>query len=437
MTTVALSRSGSRQWTASDRDELDAAISEDEVVELALALGNIDSPPGQEQAASDYVYEWMAREGFDPRRLGLFEHRANVVGRLSGSGDGYSLLFNSHLDTSIAADEYSITRHASDPIYHSAWREGEYLHGNGVCNDKGQMACWLVACRALKRSGISLAGDLVLMAACGEIEVEAIDEYRAPTYSSRDCGTRYAVGKGAVADYAIVAEATDFSVGWVEAGSLFAKLTVFGAEPPIYTPFVYSRGTSSSNAIVRLTELILRIEQWAPKYQELHRYEGEGGCVLPTVNIGAVRGGAPYKLTRTAQQASLYVDMRLAPDQSPMSAMRELRQVVGGCSFETEVELFGYRRGYESVGVEPLVSAVSAVHKRQFGGELRRPEPAITSMWRDLNPLSEAGIPCVMYGPGPSVGHGDFAIKVADLLAASKAYALIAAELCGSERAMV
>src|SRR3954463_10128377 len=60
----------------------------DELVQLGLDLGNIESPTGKERAAGDYVYEWMARHGFVPERIGAFEDRFNVVGRVKGTGGG-------------------------------------------------------------------------------------------------------------------------------------------------------------------------------------------------------------------------------------------------------------------------------------------------------------------------------------------------------------
>lgn len=163
-----------------------AALDEAAVVDLALQLGSIDSPAGAEREVAECVYQWMAREGFAPRRVGLLPERFNVVGRLPGTGEGCSLLFNSHLDTSVAADELLSTRHAADPIYHSAWREDDLLYGNGLCNDKGQMAAWLAAAKALKDHAGPLAGDLVLTSVCGEIELEPIDEFQAPRYLSRE-----------------------------------------------------------------------------------------------------------------------------------------------------------------------------------------------------------------------------------------------------------
>jgi acetylornithine deacetylase/succinyl-diaminopimelate desuccinylase-like protein len=418
-----------------DRAAVLARVTEDAVVELALALGNIDSAAGAETEAAEYVHEWLSAAGFASRKVGLTDERFNVVGRLPGTGGGCALAFNSHLDTSVAAHEQWSTRFAGDPVYHSAWRDGDVLVGNGVCNDKGQMAAWLIAAKALKEAGVELAGDLVLTAVCGEIELEPVDEFGGPGYASRDLGTRYALGHGAVADFAVVAEATDFRLGYVQAGSAFFKLSVLGGEPPTYTPFLGARGGASPNAIVRLAEVIVALEQWGAEYERRHRHECDGGVVVPRVSVGAVRGGLPYKITKTAQNASAYVDVRLTPVQRPLDVKAELAAFLHECGVDFELELFASRRGYEATGIEPLAAGVATAHREVFGDELGPVEdPSITSMWRDLNCYAEAGIPCIIYGPGPSTGHGAMAIRVGDLVQAARAYALIALEVTATPR---
>jgi hypothetical protein len=66
-----------------------------------------------------------------------------------------------------------------------------------------------------------------------------------------------------------------------------------------------------------------------------------------------------------------------------------------------------------------------------FGDRPGRPIEAITSMWRDSNVFIEAGIPTVVYGPGASVGGGNFAMEIKALVDAAKVYAAIAIEMCG------
>lgn len=410
----------------------------DELVKLALDLGNLDSPTGEEGPVADYVYDWMGRQGFAPRKIGLFPHRPNVVGTLPGHGNGRSLVFNSHMDTTIAKEEWWTTRRAADPIFHSAWREGDVLYGNGVCNDKGPMATWLIAAKAIKDAGAELKGDLRLMSVVGEIGLEPVDEYQAPQYVAKEAGTRWAITHGGVADYALVAEGTDFAIVGVEAGKAFFKITVFGSDLPLYTPYI-PRPTpveKNPNAIVRMAKLIERLEEWAYEYEQKNRYDCPGGVLIPKVNIGAVRGGVPYKITKTVQQCAIYVDVRTTPVQNPVDIQLALRRLLNDCGLAGEVELYVYRAAFEAQAqqVEPLTSAIKQAHGAVVGGTPGVAAPGFSSMWRDINCFNEMRIPSVTYGPGVSVGGGNFSMPIETLLTGAKLYALTALDLCNQER---
>ena len=49
-------------------EDVVTSIDPQEVVDLALALGNIDSPTGSEGPAGEFVYDWLAAQGFAPKR---------------------------------------------------------------------------------------------------------------------------------------------------------------------------------------------------------------------------------------------------------------------------------------------------------------------------------------------------------------------------------
>ena len=99
---------------------------------------------------------------------------------LDGSGGGYSLIYNSHLDTTLRPDAVWSAKDPKDPLYHSAWVDGEDIYGDGVVNDKGPMAAFLVAAKAIKEAGYPLKGDLIVSAVAGEISREPIEEWQGP-----------------------------------------------------------------------------------------------------------------------------------------------------------------------------------------------------------------------------------------------------------------
>ena len=425
--------------TKVDPQKVMERIDVDDLVKVALDLGNIDSPTGSEGPVADYVHDWLRREGFDARKVGLYPDRPNVVAILPGTSHGRSLCFNSHMDTTVHKDEWWTTRMAADPILHSAWREGDTLVGNGVCNDKGPMATWLFAAKAIKDSGVKLKGDLVLMAVVGEIGVEPVDEFQPPAYIAKEPGTRYAITHGGgVADYALVAEGTDFGLVGVEAGKAFFKITVFGDDLPIYTPYI-TRPTpveKNPSAIVRIGAFIQRIEAWAYEYEQKNRYECAGGLIVPKVNFGAIRGGVPYKITKTVQQCAIYLDVRITPAQEPLDVREELRQLMREAGMAGEVELYVYRPAFEMDAKKgaPLRDAITRAHRALVGGEPKPAPLGTSSMWRDINVFNEMRIPSITYGPGVSVGGGIFRMKIENLLIGSKLYTQIALDLCNQER---
>ena len=125
---------------SSDAEKVLSKVSKAEVVDLALALCNIASPVGHEGEVLQFIYDWMAQQGFAPKKIGMLEHRYNIVGTLKGSGKGYTLLTNSHTDTTMGKDETWIQANAADPIWNSAWRHENLLVGYGIVNDKGPLA---------------------------------------------------------------------------------------------------------------------------------------------------------------------------------------------------------------------------------------------------------------------------------------------------------
>lgn len=414
-------------------DGIDAAIDRDELVRLTLDLCNIESPAGCESEVGAFVFDWMGREGFKPKKIGMFPDRFNVLGTLPGRGDGYSLIFNSHLDTGRSkADRWSI-RNPEAGINHGAWLEGDTLHGEGVVNDKGPMAAFLIAAKALKTIGVPLKGDLLLSAVPGEIGYEAVDEFASPHYLSKEVGTRYLIQHGGVADFALVAEGTDFRYAGIEAGKAFFKITIFG-EDQFYSPFMPDTDVDAKhpNAIVRAALFVPILQNWARDYERRSVYRCKDGTIVPKAVIGAIRGGNPYHITRTSELCALYLDCRLTPESDPLAIRRELRDLLKSANAPGEVELFLYRRSYGSGDNGVLLDGLRAAHRDAIGGDLELASPVFSSMWRDVLIFNVMGIPAITYGPPRSFRKQ--AMSVDDLVRATRVYARVAVQVCSREK---
>ena len=91
-------------------DSVLSRITERDLVELALHITSVEAPPGEEGEGAEVIYQWLAGEGFSPKRVGLFEDRFNVFAEVEGSGRGPALAFNSHIDTWMRRDDHLIWR---------------------------------------------------------------------------------------------------------------------------------------------------------------------------------------------------------------------------------------------------------------------------------------------------------------------------------------
>lgn len=420
------------QW----KQKVLACIDEQELTDLILALSNIHSPFPYEKEAGDYVYDWMKKEGFNPKRVGMTEDRFSVIGKLKGEGNGYNLLFSSHLDVTGPRGHVTDSwRFTPENMENPWWRTAELVdgrfYGQGVNNDKGPMACFLIAAKALKLAGAPLKGDIYLTACPGEMGQEPVSEFQGPFFHNKDIGAEYMMKHGGIiADYGVAAEGTDFKVGWVEAGKTFFKITVTGSWE--YTawashPEVFQ---DHPNAIIKAIPLIEALERFARDYEKKHTVHLPGGTVVPRVQIGAIRGGAPFYITSGCERCELYIDVRIAPGMVPGDVYRELQQVVKESGVEADIELFLFRQGYEADAqkIQPLVAALEKSHTAIFNSRLEMVEPKFTSMWRDHNVFNEYNIASLTYGPIR------FDPTVENMVETARIYALLALEIGWMER---
>ena len=420
--------------SAATQQAIAAAIDRDELVKLVLDLCNIPAPIGRGREAGDFVHDWMAREGFAPVRAGLTADRFNVIGRHGGRGDGANLLFTSHLDTESPLydenDRYALRPGtAADPQWLSAWLEGDVFFGHAVGNDRGPMACFLMAAKALKKAGIDLSGTLYLTACPGEIGPEPAEQFQGPAFLGKEVGAQYMLTHGGVApDFAIACEGTDHGVNSVACGYAYYRITLYG--DAVFTPILEHPAASAShpNPIVRMAPAIEVLQAWSRDYETRHRFESAGGTAVPKVQIGAVRGGNPHTLGAGSEVCSLYVEVILTPAQTIAGVDRELKAAFRAAGIaDLHVEPYVVRHGFDAdpAQVRPLFQALDHAHQLVRGAPIAPSAPVYSSMWRDHNVFNMNRIPAVTMGPTR------WRPRIADLLQCTQMYALAALAICG------
>jgi acetylornithine deacetylase/succinyl-diaminopimelate desuccinylase-like protein len=422
-------------------DEVLARIDElaDEMMFLTRDLADAYSPPGREVRAAEVAIAWLRSNEFEFDVHAADANRPSIAARLPGSApERYrSLLFNSHFDQPISReDDHLRLRDHLNPRYTSAWIEGDRVYGYGAVNDKGPMAAWCIAAKALKDTRAALGGDLLLTFVSGEIGQAPIDEFQGSRYDGTGYGARELVDAGVRADYALVAETTGFTPAWLMLGKANFKISVL-AGPSRYTPHIPRPVPleENPNAIVRSAGVILALEAWAERYQEEHTTTYAGGETVPKVNLGAMRSGVLYNLERVPEVCFLYVDVRTLPGADPEAIRLSLQQMVAEQGVEFSVELTSFHDGAESPDPDEFLDAIANAHQAHFGTSIEQAIPVMASQWRDTIPFAHAGIPAVTYGPSlPTGGRDEYYMSRDDLVSAAKVYALLAADLCNRAR---
>ena len=141
-------------------------VDRDFLVNTTMELVDIPSPTGSEEEAARYMNDKYIEVGLEGDLQKISEGRYNAVGSLNGSGGGYSLMFNGHLDTSYSGEEPELTQ----PGYkNKAILDGDLIIGNGAFNMKSADVSYLTAVKAIIDAGIEVKGDIVCAAVAGEI----------------------------------------------------------------------------------------------------------------------------------------------------------------------------------------------------------------------------------------------------------------------------
>ncbi len=421
-------------------------VSRQEIVDLCLTLGNAPDYPGHEREVGDAVAAWLSEADIPVRQQRLSDDSINIIGTISGTGDraggGRSLILNAHMDTQGAAPRGG---EEEERRIRGAWVEDGLLYGRGLANDKAQLVAELFAARAIVRAGIKLKEDLLVTAVAQETSAPTDDPAELEMWSGigpatsqirEGHGARWLVEHGVIADYALVAEVSDFTATVAQAGYLRLRISVPGHI--LYTPGL-DRGkgiAANPNPFERAAHVISALEDWARRYETEGSEEFWGGAFLPRAQVYEVRGsGAAW--TEPRDYCHIFFDIRLAPGAKPAEILHGVRRQIEPLKLDCEVAGYDYRRGYIAENAEELLEALKQSHKAVAGSTLDLAPPRMISMWRDANAFNEAGIPAIGYGPptqaamGAGLAGTTRPIAIDDVLTTAKVIALTALKICG------
>jgi acetylornithine deacetylase len=420
---------------ASDwRDRVFDHIDPADAVGLLTELVRIPSVSGSEaeQDIQEWLAAWLRREGLkvdhwkvpladlaaEPDFPGMEAPREaayGLVARLPGTGAGRSLMLNGHVDV-VPPGDFATWR-AGEPF--AGVLIGDDLHGRGACDMKGGLVSALLAIRALRRSGVPLAGDVLLACVVGE--------------EDGGLGTYATLRRGWRADACVITEPTGLDVVPANGGALTFRLRVPGL---------------AAHAS-RRTEGVSAVERFWPVFQALRGLERQRNTdadpvmsrwdIAYPIEIGTVNAG---------DWASTVPDLLVAEgrlgvalDEPVTEARAALEQAVAtACADDpwlrdhpVAVEWWGGQFAPARLPVDDggLLELVRGCHWAATGGT--------ADVWggpygSDLRLLTGiGGIPTVQYGPGDiALAHAvNESVPVPDVLAAARTLVLVALGHCG------
>ena len=408
-------------------DPVLSQVDEGEIVDLASRLIAIPSFKTQETPVANLLAEFFRQRGYSVDLQEVEPGRYQTIATLKGTGGGKSLMLNGHIDINSLSLGWK-----RDPWTPSL--EGDRLYGHGIQNMKGGVATIVMAAEAIRKAGVQLKGDLVIACVVGETQGGE--------------GTYHLVQQGFRTDMAVVAE--PFGVGnlvTVHAGIIHMAIHTYGVTGHI------SRLEETVNAIHKMTGVIDALQQVKFTYTPREDLPD-----LPRLNVGSVIGGrgAEYVLVEPPYIPDLcttIVDVHFVPGQSVEGIVADIRRTLDPLKkndpelrYEIEIPPPDFFKGRRRLVMDPLdvptdeyiVQAVARSHERVTGQPPNLIGASLPKSYssNDTCHLWNAGIPCLIYGPGVGEDDGadDSYAVVSEMVQCAKVLAITALEVCNLDK---
>jgi acetylornithine deacetylase/succinyl-diaminopimelate desuccinylase-like protein len=389
------------------------------LVDLAMRAVSVPSFTGSEQQMAEFMRDVFVDMGLHVQWQQIEDGRANVLGTSPGAGDGPTLMFNGHTDTSYSGREPWLQ--GIPGFQPNGFERNGRIYGLGISNMKGALCCYVEALRSLQDADVRLKGDVMIAAVAGEIEKTQYGEAQGAEYRGYAAGSRHLVGHGGAADVCILGEPTENKVVLAHFGTLWLRVSTRG--PFVHTAF--SAGHLQDNSIVKMRDVLDRVLEWLPSWEEEMSYRGVRGVA----NVGALQGGFGWRVSRTPHRTDLFLDLRVPPDV-PMAQARRRALAFARSLDGVEAEVYVTAPGAEIEEGHAVVRALDEAHAEVFGSP---PERDVTRWFSDASVLSRYGIATVNYGtssglPDPRLGEN---LAIDGLVRTAEVYARAAMNVCG------
>jgi succinyl-diaminopimelate desuccinylase len=389
-------------------------IDREELVRLARELVRIPSvyrpeeENGDEARVARFVADYLERAGFSVRTEEVTPGRPNVWAAWEGDRPGKTLLFEAHTDV--------VTEGSAEDWDHppfGAKRDGGRIYGRGACDTKGNLAAAVLAVRAVRDSGVTYPGSLIL---CHPVDEEGM---MAGIKSFIEGGHADGV------DAAVICEPEENQLCIKQKGALRVEVTLRGTMAHGAMP------QSGVNPVTRAARFVVAVEELEREEIERHAEDSFLGypSLTPTILMGPSLGEPQINVIPASAYVAL--DIRTVPAQSHRDLVERLEDIIARLAsedpdFDATLEVIEERPPTETLKDEPLVRAMARAYDHLTGEEpIYNGVPGAT----DGTFLHDwAGIPIVTTGAGDREipHHTDEWVDEEELLTTCKLYAATA-----------
>lgn len=292
--------------------------------------------------------------------------RVNVIGTMTGSGGGKSLMLNAHLDTVGVA--------GMEEPFSGSIKNGK-LYGRGSYDMKGSIAAILGAAKTLVEEKKRLTGDLILSFVADE-EFESL-------------GAKHLV-KNLKTDAAIVAEPTDLKICLAHRGFGVFKIITAGKT---------AHGGKHRQGVDANTKMGLLLAELDKYSNELSDQNKHPLCGEASIHVPLISGG--NSLFIYSNECIAHAERRTLPGETEEAVTEELNQIIkklksNDPEFKASIESVLWRDPYEIDRNAEIVRVLEMASETLIGSH---PGYIGHSWWEDSAIFGKAGIDTVIMGP--------------------------------------
>jgi len=326
-------------------NEIDWDRATAEATDILSRYVRIDSshPRGRTVETAALFSELLAADGITSRVYESPEPgKVNLVARLTSENPvGKPLVLSSHMDVvqAVAADW------RFDP-YSGEVADG-YVYGRGTLDDKGMGVMELMTVLLLKRSGVELSRDLILLCTCDEEIGSPMGARWMVEQHFDDLDPEFVLDEGGsgMRGFFSAGDAFEISVGEKRAVRLrlVARAEPGHASQPWAEAATHRLVTAAHTILTQATE----DRECPPVAEMIRRLGGDTArkeiaakrASMPllhdTISLTMLGGG--YKINVIPEQAEMSFDCRLLPDTDERAFVSNLEQMVNDPGIKFEV----------------------------------------------------------------------------------------------------